>query len=321
MARNSWGATRELPSGRWQATYLGPDKQRYKAPDTFRDRLDALAWLAAVRKEIDLGAWQPPVVKKAQTKIPTVGEMVRHWLALAKPQVRDSTYKAYEEIVTARVLGNETLCAIPVDKLTPVAVAAWWQETVQAFPASNHRNARAYHKLRAAIALAVEYGYLPTNPVAINAARTRAKSKAKELPTTAELRAILDNVPERYRLITVLCLFHGLRIGEALAVKNKNFEFDTNGASLAVQRHAIAVAVLPRCSRLPRTGHSARPTSSLYPLQALLILLIARLLHVHGLVEFLPSAGALKSLLNSAFTNRDKPRVRIPPGAPPKPPG
>lgn len=241
MARNSWGATRELPSGRWQASYLGPDKQRYKAPDTFRDRLDALAWLAAVRKEIDLGAWEPPVVKKAQTKIPTVGEMVRHWLALTKPQVRDSTYKAYEEIVTARVLGNETLCAIPVDKLTPVAVAAWWQETVQAFPASNHRNARAYHKLRAAIALAVEYGYLPTNPVAINAARTRAKSKAKELPTTAELRAILDNVPERYRLITVLCLFHGLRIGEALAVKNKNFEFDTNGASVRVEGNLVRV--------------------------------------------------------------------------------
>jgi predicted transcriptional regulator len=33
--RREFGTTRKLPSGRWQARYIGPDGQRYTAPETF----------------------------------------------------------------------------------------------------------------------------------------------------------------------------------------------------------------------------------------------------------------------------------------------
>ncbi|MGW0103211.1 site-specific integrase, partial [Nocardia sp. NPDC003354] len=33
--RREFGTVRKLPSGRWQARYLGPDGQRHKAPETF----------------------------------------------------------------------------------------------------------------------------------------------------------------------------------------------------------------------------------------------------------------------------------------------
>nr|WP_255468927.1 tyrosine-type recombinase/integrase [Corynebacterium sp. LK27] len=70
--------------------------------------------------------------------------------------------------------------------------------------------------------LAVEYGYLTSNPVHVRVASRKPQSKRKELPTTEQFRAILEHVPHRYRLITVLCLFHGLRLGEALALHGKH---------------------------------------------------------------------------------------------------
>lgn len=236
-----FGSFRKLKSGRYQARYTGLDGNRYSAPRTFPDKLEALAWLANVRKEIDLGVWEPPAVKKVVQHMPTVGEIVQHWLQLTQPQVRDSTFKAYQEIVTARVLGHQGLCEIPVDKLTPAMVAGWWQDTVTNFPDSGYRNSRAYHKLKAAVALAVEYGYLPANPVNIRAAKKRPKSKVKELPTTTELRAILEHVPERYRFITIMCLFHGLRIGEALAIKGRHVVVCGDIATITVEGNLVRV--------------------------------------------------------------------------------
>ena len=64
MARNAWGSTRKLPSGRIQARYLGPDRKSYKAPETFPDKLSALAWLGEMRRTINLGSWEPPALKK-----------------------------------------------------------------------------------------------------------------------------------------------------------------------------------------------------------------------------------------------------------------
>ena len=46
-----------MPSGRWQAQYTAPDGLPLKAPSTFAAKDDAVAWLAAERRKIDLGTW------------------------------------------------------------------------------------------------------------------------------------------------------------------------------------------------------------------------------------------------------------------------
>lgn len=43
--RRSFGWLRRLPSGRWQASYTGPDTMRHYAPSTFTAKLDAEACL------------------------------------------------------------------------------------------------------------------------------------------------------------------------------------------------------------------------------------------------------------------------------------
>ena len=109
------------------------------------------------------------------------------------------------------------LATLPTGDLDKSAVYEWWDEMNRAFdtPTTNYK---AHRYLRAAIAEAVDRDLLPVNPVAVRAARKRPVPKDKELPTVETLRALVDNLPARYQLTGVLCLFMGLRIGEALAV-------------------------------------------------------------------------------------------------------
>lgn len=239
MARNSWGSTRKLPSGRVQARYLGPDGETYKAPDTFPDKLSALAWLGDVRRTVDLGCWEPPVTPKVKVQVPTVGEAVELWLSVMKASVRDSTFDTYSAVVTNRLLNDEALCRISLDKLTVAIVGEWWERTVTRCPDTAARNRSAYQKLRAAVALAVEYGHIEHNVVNLRSARRQVRPKNKELPSTADLLLILNNVPHRFRLVTVLCLFHGLRVGEALALEGRHISPD--GQSVTVEGNLVRV--------------------------------------------------------------------------------
>ena len=43
--RRTFGATRRLPSGQWQSSYLAPDGTRRVAPQTVPEAADANAWL------------------------------------------------------------------------------------------------------------------------------------------------------------------------------------------------------------------------------------------------------------------------------------
>jgi hypothetical protein len=49
MAR-SWGKIRKLPSGRYQASYVGPDGARHAGPITFGAKIDAEGWLSDERR-------------------------------------------------------------------------------------------------------------------------------------------------------------------------------------------------------------------------------------------------------------------------------
>ena len=62
--RRTFGATRRLPSGRWQASYLGPDGVRRIATQTFPEAADANAWLVSVEASIAGGDWRPPELSR-----------------------------------------------------------------------------------------------------------------------------------------------------------------------------------------------------------------------------------------------------------------
>src|SRR4051812_13531470 len=55
--RRRFGYVRKLPSGKWQASFIGPGGARPSAPDTFLRRTDADRWLAQVESDISRGVW------------------------------------------------------------------------------------------------------------------------------------------------------------------------------------------------------------------------------------------------------------------------
>lgn len=233
-----FGSLRVLSSGRIQARYTGPDGVRYKAPSTFEDEMSAFGWLSGIRRSIELGTWESPDAPPAPA-VPTVGEMVNHWLdqcrvAVNSGDMRETSLVTYTAIAKGRILNCEWLVATPVDQLTPVMVARWWEEITGLHPETRDRNKRAYGKLRTALGYAVEYGYINHNPVIVRAARKSPDRKRKNLPATADLLAIMEESPRRYQLAVCLCLFHGLRVGEVLGLRARHFE-NTPGGGLQVR--------------------------------------------------------------------------------------
>ena len=83
--RRSFGRIRQLPSERWQASYLGPDLHTHKAPDTFDTKGRAEGWIAEERKLIDLEIWTSPAARAA---------------ALAAEQQTDVLFRHYAEKVS-----------------------------------------------------------------------------------------------------------------------------------------------------------------------------------------------------------------------------
>lgn len=51
--RREFGYIRKLPSGRYQAIYMGPDLARHKAPSTFEKRDLAVVWLRNEQRMIE----------------------------------------------------------------------------------------------------------------------------------------------------------------------------------------------------------------------------------------------------------------------------
>jgi len=63
--RRGFGTIRRLPSGRFQATYVGPDLGRHGAPFTFDARGYAERWLEEERRLIEFEEWTAPAAREA----------------------------------------------------------------------------------------------------------------------------------------------------------------------------------------------------------------------------------------------------------------
>jgi hypothetical protein len=80
--RRAWGQIRRLPSGNYQASYLGPDGCRYAADTTYSTRGRAEGWLADERRLIENREWKPPAARAAEHKAATItlADYADEWL-------------------------------------------------------------------------------------------------------------------------------------------------------------------------------------------------------------------------------------------------
>lgn len=231
--RRGWGSIRKLPSGRYQASYVGTDGKRYNGPRTFHTRDDATAWLSAERRRIDLDAWIPPTEERAAAKAPklTFGRYAEQWIEnrTLKPRTRD----LYRDLLKKRVL--ETLGDRELTTITPAVIRNWWAGLDDTTPT---RNAHAYRLVRAIFATAVDDDeLLDANPCRIRGAGEAKRARPVVLLTPQELEAVADRMPRNLSFSVLLAAWCALRFGELTELRR--FDISPDRSTLHVRRAVV----------------------------------------------------------------------------------
>ena len=177
--RRGFGRLRQLPSGRWQAQYVGPDTKLHKAPRTYANEHDAEGWLAAERRKIDLGTWG--AVERSDGI--TLRGYAERWME--QRQLRPRTRKHYASMLKRLILPD--LGDIRLVQLTPARVREWHAGLGADHPT---RNAHAYALLHAICATAVADEVLDANPCRIRAAMQTKRKRDVDVLTPAQVDAL-----------------------------------------------------------------------------------------------------------------------------------
>jgi integrase len=226
--QRGFGYVRRLPSKRYQASYVGPDTQRRTAPSTFDTKEDAEGWLTDRRREIQGNAWQPPIVKKAKPL--TFDEYATEWIATRNLKTR--TREEYESLHERRL--SPTFGAMPLAAISPDMVRRWYAAQGTKTPTAR---SHAYGLLRTIMGSAVEDRLIDHQPVHIRGAGSVKRKKMIRPATLDELEAIVQAMPQRYRLMTLLAAWTQLRFGELTELRRK--DVDVKHGVLHVRRGVV----------------------------------------------------------------------------------
>ena len=235
MARRYFGSIRKLPSGRYQASYKGPDGKRHTAPMTFDTPTYADAWLAGVRTDIQRERWEPPNSHTPGMEIPEVlfGAYAAAWLK--GRDLSPSTRKLYRIILDTHILPAFEDTALTA--ITPAAVREW-HAGLRTETGPTQR-ARAYSLLRTILGTAVLDDVIPVSPCRVRGAGGSVKTARDIRPASLpELEALAAAMPPRYRLMVLMAAWCALRFGELAELRRA--DIDVKNAIVHVRRGVVS---------------------------------------------------------------------------------
>lgn len=207
--RRRFGNIRKLPSGRFQARYLGPDGIERKAPHTFDTDKAAGQWLTVVESEIIQGAWTVPEAGEVK-----LGDYGAQWITERKlaPRTREN----YEDLFRLHIrtlLGDLELGAIKS------ATIRSWRKRLLDGGAPEPQAVKAYRLLRAILNTAVkEDELIRQNPCRIKG-YDQYHTPERPTATVDQVVALAGAVPPRFKALIIVAAFSGLRWGELAALR------------------------------------------------------------------------------------------------------
>jgi len=237
-SRESWGAIRELPSGRYQASYLHLGN-RFTAPNTFDAVQDARAWLAGVRVDIQRDTWRDPRAKSAETFGSYADAWLEQRLSSKGEPLRPRTRAEYRRQLDG---GLQLFAPSRLEEITPARVRAWHSGRMQESGATSA--AREAALLRAILSTAIIDGIIVRNPVDSKLARSSSGHRHRP-PTLEELAILVEEVgasAPQLKLAVLLAAYGGLRISEWRALRRRDLSFEGNRAAILVTRQAQHIA-------------------------------------------------------------------------------
>jgi integrase len=231
QARRSFGRVERLPSGRYRAGYTGPDGRLYRAPMTFDAKDDAIAWLSTRRAEIEMNVWAPEVAALGarRRESPTFQAYADLWLKDRKTkgrELRPTTRRQYRMLLDTFIyptFGDER-----IDRITNEDVNAWYDALA---PGRETIRAQSYSLLRTIFASAAAERpnpLIPYNPAHIRGAGNTKRAHHVQPATLEELRIIVEELPDRYKLMALLAAWCAMRFGELAELRRGDIDLRTN---------------------------------------------------------------------------------------------
>jgi integrase len=247
--RRRFGYLRKLPSGKWQASFIGPGGVRQSAPDTFLRRTDADRWLAQVESDISRGVWLDDKLGRV-----LLGDYARAYLRdnpNIGPRWRE-TCKRNMRLHLAPLLDR------PLAAVTPLVVREWHAAALRG-PGGRTSIAQSYRFLRAVMYSAVRDGAVARNPCQVpGAGADRAGERSVASP--AEVLALVEAITPRYRAAVLLAAWCGLRRGEVCGLFNE--DVDLTAGTVWVRRNHVELLESPlRFDKDPKSAAGKRPVS------------------------------------------------------------
>jgi integrase len=213
--RRHFGGIRKLPSGKFQAYYAGPDGGRRTAPFTFDTRKAADDWLSTVRADLQRGTWRKPELARQR-----FDQFAVAWIS-SREDLKLRTKAYYASLLDLHLI--PAFGFLELRQIDPQTVRQWHiggSETMGAIT-----RARAYSLLRAVMNQAIRDGAVASNPCNIRGAGS-VPSPEKRPASIAEVNAIADGMPARYRMLVLCGAWSGLRLGELTGLRRQDVDLE-----------------------------------------------------------------------------------------------
>lgn len=240
--RRSFGKIRLLPSGNYQASYVGPDLTRHNAPQTFEAKDDAIAWMHRERDLIRREEWTPPKTRRyAVDTAPTLAEYapgaIRRRRTRKGARLRPRTIAHYDSLLRRLIfpdLGDLTL-----KQITPETVADWYDNLN---PDTPTLRAHAYSLLSTVFGQAIKEASttgITANPCTIEGAGHAERARRVRIATLEEVEGLEAAMPEHLQALILIAAWCGLRFGELAELRRR--DLDLSHKVLTVSRAIVRV--------------------------------------------------------------------------------
>jgi integrase len=250
--RRQFGYVRKLPSGRFQASFVGPSGVRQSAPDTFRTKTDANRWLTLVEADLSRGTW---LDDRAASE--TFGNYARSILR-DSPKIGPRWRETCERNLRLHLT---PLANVPLRAMTPGTVREWHAAALRG-KGGRTSIAQSYRFLRMVMNTAVRDGLILRNPCQLQGAGV-VRSKERPIAAPSQVVALVEAITPRYRAAVLLCAWCGLRRGELGGLQVS--DVDLTEQTVTVRRNRIELLQSPRAFDGDPKSEAGKRTISIPP--------------------------------------------------------
>ncbi|MFC8046781.1 tyrosine-type recombinase/integrase [Nocardia sp. NPDC057353] len=248
-ARRRFGKVRKLPSGKFQASFIGPNGLRQNAPQTFRTKTDADRWLVKVEADISRGAWLDEKLGRQRFE------------DYAKAYLRENSDVGprWEETCLRNMRLHMTdLLDRPLVAITAPVVRTWHANAL-AGKGGRTSIQQSYRFLRAVMNQAKRDGAIMVNPCSIKGAGTD-RAKERSIANVEDVAALVEAIYPRYRAAVLLAAWCGLRRGEIIGLNVVDVDLVAN--VVQVRRNWVELLESDEAFEAdPKTDAGARPVA------------------------------------------------------------